>query len=124
MAHRGRRSRPLGSVRHSLNGIESIPKLPPLNKGSSVDNMYTGVHGNAMGTPLHRGSPERSEKSERSAVEKPKTLPIRGPSRNTSSSRSEGSKSDDSAAAAAAAADKKELKEAQVSGNCVELFPS
>ena len=106
MSHRGRKSRPLGSIRHSLTGLDSIPKLPPLATSQSIDKGYEGIHGNAMSVPPARRSPEKED------LHKSRT-PLAS-SRNTSSSRSEGSKSDDSANAAVAEA-KRELREALVS---------
>ena len=102
---RGKRSRLLGQVRHSLTGIEAIPKLPPLTP--SIDRTYEGIHGNAMSVPSQRDSPERDD------IRKTKTP--RSPQRRLSLGPSEESRSDESVT------DKQNLKDALVSAQLLNI---
>ena len=105
------RTRPLGAVRKSLSGIESVPKFPPLRQAVDQNNVGLSAMGNAMQVPPRRSSYQHDSDSRTTTSVSFHSLASPGRRKVIHSS-----KSSDSAVTSARSDDKaKELREARVS---------
>ncbi|KAK2168634.1 hypothetical protein LSH36_15g05012 [Paralvinella palmiformis] len=103
------RTRPLGAVRKSLSGIESVPKFPPLRQAVDQNNVGLSAMGNAMQVPPRRSSYQHDSDSRTTTSVSFHSLASPGRRKVIHSS-----KSSDSAVTSARSDDKaKELREAR-----------